>query len=66
MAENSGWACDTIILNAAPGDPSCPEAVMIAGIPAVVVGAALLIAAFVLVAIVVARRPDPLDDPHRR
>ena len=65
VAENSGWACDTVILNAAPGGAACPRRVMIAGIPAVYVGAALLVAAFVLVGD--RRRPParPADDPHR-
>ncbi|HEV7810324.1 MAG TPA: hypothetical protein VGO64_06980, partial [Candidatus Limnocylindrales bacterium] len=60
VAENSGWACDSIILNARPPDPSCPEAVMIGSVPAVYVGAALLVIAFVVVCLVVARRPSPL------
>ncbi|HZC33778.1 MAG TPA: phospholipid carrier-dependent glycosyltransferase, partial [Candidatus Bathyarchaeia archaeon] len=60
IAANSGWACDTIILNSTPPNPSCPAAVMIGPIPAVVVGAALLIAMFVAVCVAVARRPDRL------
>ena len=60
VAANSGWACDTIILNAAPGNPTCPEAVMFGPLPAVAVGAALLVIAFVAVCIAVARRPDRL------
>lgn len=61
VAANSGWACDTIILNARPPDPSCPQAVMFGSIPAVYVGAALLVVAFVLVSLAVARRPTPLS-----
>jgi predicted membrane-bound dolichyl-phosphate-mannose-protein mannosyltransferase len=60
VAANSGWACDTVILNATAGNPSCPEAVMIGPFPAVYVGAALLVAAFVLVCLVVARRPTAM------
>ena len=60
VAANSGWACDTVILHAAPGNPTCPEAVMIGPLPAVFVGAILLAIAFVAVCAVVARRPDRL------
>ena len=59
VAANGGWACDTVILHAVPPNPTCPEAVTFAGIPAVVVGALLLAAAFVLVCIALARRPTP-------
>ena len=60
VAANSGWACDTIILNATQGNPSCPSAVMFGPIPAVFVGAALLVAAFLIVSAVVARRPTAM------
>ncbi|HEY7130776.1 MAG TPA: hypothetical protein VH440_00925, partial [Candidatus Limnocylindrales bacterium] len=60
IAANGGWACDTFILQAAPGDPLCPDAVTFLGIPAVFIGAALLVAAFVIVGYLVARRPTPL------
>ncbi|HET9613768.1 MAG TPA: hypothetical protein VFP22_03055, partial [Candidatus Limnocylindrales bacterium] len=60
VAATGGWACDTVILGATGNNPSCPQAVMIAGIPAVYVGAALLIAAFIVVCVVVAARPTPL------
>ena len=60
VAANSGWACDTIIRTAAAGNPLCPEAVMFGPLPAVAVGAILLVIAFVAVCIVVARRPDRL------
>jgi hypothetical protein len=59
VAANSGWACDTIIRDAASGIVSCPAAVMIAGVPAVYVGAGLLAIAFVLVCLAVAWRPTP-------
>jgi hypothetical protein len=57
---NGTWACDTLILNPAPGFVSCPEAVMIGPLPAIVVGALLLAAAFVAVCLIVAWRPTPL------
>nr|MBA2382187.1 hypothetical protein [Chloroflexota bacterium] len=60
VAANSGWACDTIIVNPAPGGTSCPHAVMFGPVPAAYVGAALLVAAFVVVSLWVARRPTPL------
>ena len=60
IAANSGWACDTVILTPPPGGVACPEAVMVGPFPAVVVGALLLAAAFVIVSLVVARRPTPL------
>ncbi|HEX5823116.1 MAG TPA: phospholipid carrier-dependent glycosyltransferase [Candidatus Limnocylindrales bacterium] len=60
VAANSGWACDTVILHPAPGQVTCPEAVMIGPLSAVTVGAILLALAFVVVCVVVARRPDRL------
>jgi hypothetical protein len=60
VAANSGWACDTVILHATAGNPSCPEAVMIGPFPAVVVGALLLAVAFAVVCLIVFRRPDRL------
>ncbi|MEA2520213.1 MAG: hypothetical protein QOF49_2293 [Chloroflexota bacterium] len=60
VAVNSGWACDTVIANPAPGAVECPAAVMVGPLPAVVVGAALLVAAFLIVCLFVARRPTPL------
>ena len=60
VAANGGWACDTVIVGAAAGDPSCPAAVMLGPLPAVVVGAGLLVAAFIVVSLLVARRPSPL------
>ncbi|HET7701792.1 MAG TPA: phospholipid carrier-dependent glycosyltransferase [Candidatus Limnocylindrales bacterium] len=60
VAANSGWACDTVILDPPPGGVACPDAVMVGPLPAVVVGALLLVAAFVIVSVVVARRPTPL------
>ena len=61
VAANSGWACDTLILNPPAGGVSCPEAVMVFGIPAVTVGAILLTLAFVVVCLVVAWRPTPVS-----
>ncbi len=60
VAANGQWACDTVITTPPPGGASCPEAVMVGPIPAVFVGAALLLAAFVIVSVLVARRPTPL------
>ena len=60
VAADGQWACDTLILNAPAGGTSCPEAVMIGPIPAVWFGALLLLAAFVAVSLIVARRPTPL------
>ena len=60
VAANGQWACDTPILHPAAGGTSCPEAVMIGPVPAVIVGSALLAAAFVVVSLLVARRPSPL------
>jgi hypothetical protein len=60
VAVNSGWACDSVIANPPAGAVQCPEAVMIGPFPAVYVGAALLVAAFVIVCLFVARRPTAL------
>ncbi len=60
IAANGAWACDTFIPNPPAGDIQCTDAVTIAGIPAVYVGAALLVIAFVVVGLAVARRPTPL------
>ncbi|HEX2756138.1 MAG TPA: hypothetical protein VHM48_11775, partial [Candidatus Limnocylindrales bacterium] len=60
VAADGQWACDTIIRNPPAGHTSCPEAVMIGPFTAVVVGAALLAAAFLIVSLLVARRPTPL------
>ncbi len=60
VAADGRWACDTLIVNAGEGQTSCPEAVMIGPVAAVVVGAALMAAAFLAVALIVARRPTPL------
>ncbi|HET7030424.1 MAG TPA: phospholipid carrier-dependent glycosyltransferase [Candidatus Limnocylindrales bacterium] len=59
VAANGTWACDTVIANPQPGR-ECPEAVTIGPFPAVYVGAALLIAAFLVTSLVVLRRPDRL------
>ena len=60
VSANGTWACDTIIRNSPDPRIDCQTAVMIGPIPAVYVGAALLIAAFVIVCLVVAARPDRL------
>jgi len=60
VAANGSWACDSVILNPAAGSAFCPRAVMIGPFPAVIVGSALLIAAFVIVSLLVARRPSPI------
>ncbi|HEU4920284.1 MAG TPA: phospholipid carrier-dependent glycosyltransferase [Candidatus Limnocylindrales bacterium] len=60
VAANGGWICDTLIANPVPGGPTCPVAFTVGPLPAVVVGTALLVAAFALVGVVVAVRPDRL------
>ncbi|HXU86359.1 MAG TPA: phospholipid carrier-dependent glycosyltransferase, partial [Verrucomicrobiae bacterium] len=60
LAANGSWACDSVIRTPAAGGTFCPQAVTVGPIPAVLVGAALLIAAFVIVSLLVARRPSPL------
>ncbi len=60
VAANGQWACDTLIPNPAAGGTFCPDAVMIGPFEAVLVGAVLLAAAFLIVSLVVARRPTPL------
>ena len=60
LAKNGGWACDSVILTPPVGGTFCPAGVTIGPFPAVVVGAALLVAAFLIVSLLVARRPTPL------
>ncbi|HET7471679.1 MAG TPA: phospholipid carrier-dependent glycosyltransferase [Candidatus Limnocylindrales bacterium] len=60
VAANGVWACDTVYTADPSGRINCPEAVMIGPIPAVYVGAFLLAAAFIVVCLLVARRPTPL------
>ncbi|MEO5940170.1 MAG: hypothetical protein ABIZ72_04445, partial [Candidatus Limnocylindrales bacterium] len=60
VAASGQWACDTRIVSPAAGATSCPEAVMVGPFEGVVVGAVLLAAAFLIVSLVVARRPTPL------
>ncbi len=60
VASNGTWACDSLILHPLAGSASCTQAVMIGPVSAVVVGALLLIAAFVIVCAIVAWRPTPL------
>jgi hypothetical protein len=61
LAANGTWACDTPIPNPPPGGTFCPDAVMIGPIPAVYVGAGLMLAAFLIVALLVAWRPTKLS-----
>ncbi|MEO8462650.1 MAG: phospholipid carrier-dependent glycosyltransferase [Chloroflexota bacterium] len=51
IATNSAWVCDMLT-------PACGRAFSIGPIPAVVVGTALTLTLFVLVSVLVARRPD--------
>src|SRR5262249_9990164 len=60
VAANGTWACDSLILHPQAGSALCTDAVMIGPVSAVVVGAVLLLAAFVIVCAVVAWRPTPL------
>src|SRR4051794_19153266 len=60
VAANGQWACDTLITHPENGGVACPTAVMIGPVPAVYVGALLLLAAFIVVSLLVARRPTPL------
>jgi predicted membrane-bound dolichyl-phosphate-mannose-protein mannosyltransferase len=61
LAANGTWACDTPIPTPPPGGTFCPDAVMIGPIPAVYAGAALMLAAFVIVSLLVAWRPTRLS-----
>ncbi len=58
IAENRQWVCDALVVPQGTGQDACSPAFMFGAIPAVAVGAALLVAAFVLVSVAVARRPD--------
>ena len=60
LAANGGWICDAVIPNPVEGGPVCDTAFQFGPIPAVMVGTALLLAAFFVVCAVVARRPDRL------
>jgi hypothetical protein len=60
VAKDASWVCDAVFAQTAPGGRVCDTAVMFGPVPAVIVGAALLLAAFALVCVVVARRPDRL------
>jgi hypothetical protein len=60
IARNGGWICDALIANPIPGGPTCDTAFQIGPIPALFVGAALLLTAFVVISARVARRPDRL------
>jgi hypothetical protein len=60
VAANGQWACDTLIPNPPAGFTECPQAVMVGPFEAVLVGALLLAAAFLVVSLVVAWRPTPL------
>ncbi len=60
IAKNGGWICDAVNANPVPGGPVCDTAFQIGPIPAVFVGAALLLTAFVVICGVIARRPDRL------
>ncbi|HEV8545585.1 MAG TPA: hypothetical protein VGQ64_04795, partial [Candidatus Limnocylindrales bacterium] len=61
LAATGQWICDVTIPTSVPGDRIyCPVALQFGPVPSVVVGAALLIAAFTIVCAIVARRPDRL------
>ena len=60
LAKNGAWLCDAIIRDPLPGGTVCNEAVQIGPLPAVVVGTAALLAAFLVVIAFVAWRPDRL------
>jgi hypothetical protein len=60
IAANGGWICDAAIKNPLPGGPDCATAFAFGPIPALYVGTALLLAAFVVVCAAIARRPDRL------
>ena len=53
IAANRIWVCDMIT-------PDCPTAFQVGALPAVVVGVALTLLVFVVVSVLVARRPDRL------
>ncbi len=57
IAQNHGWVCDMVVTGGA-GPARCPDAFSFGAIPAVVVGTTLTLALFVVVSLVVARRPD--------
>lgn len=60
LAANGLWVCDTLLTTAVPGGPSCPTALHVGPLPAVVVGTGLLLVAFAAVCLAIARRPDRL------
>jgi predicted membrane-bound dolichyl-phosphate-mannose-protein mannosyltransferase len=60
LSTSGTWICDVVIPNPIPNGADCPTALQIGPLPAVVVGAALLFAAFLLISAVVARWPDRL------
>jgi hypothetical protein len=57
IAQNRAWVCDMVVTS---GDSfaRCAQAFSFGAIPAVVVGTALTLAVFIVVSLVVARRPD--------
>ncbi|MDT4947326.1 MAG: hypothetical protein QOH14_4059, partial [Pseudonocardiales bacterium] len=55
---DGSWVCDSLIATPVRGGPVCNVAAQFGPVPAVVVGAALLIGALLVVCVVVARRPD--------
>ena len=59
LARDGTWVCDAV-LPPVPNGPVCDAAVQFGPVPAVAVGAALLLAVFAVVCIVVVRRPDRL------
>ncbi|HEX7222442.1 MAG TPA: glycosyltransferase 87 family protein, partial [Candidatus Limnocylindrales bacterium] len=60
LAASGGWICDVVITNPVPGGPQCPEAFMVGPVPAVLIGTALLVGAFVLICAAIVERPDRL------
>ena len=54
IASNSAWVCDMVVA----ANAACGRAFSVGAIPAVVVGTALTLVAFLVISVLVARRPD--------
>jgi hypothetical protein len=60
LAKNGGWICDAVIQNPLPRGTVCETAFQVGPIPAVLIGTALLVAAFFVIGAIIAWRPDRL------
>ena len=60
LAKNGGWICDAVIKNPLPRGAVCETAFQVGPFPAVLIGTALLVAAFFVIGAIIAWRPDRL------